>query len=189
MKRSIVTVSMLAILATAASAGCSEHNTTTTTEIAPSGTAASSAATSTAAPAKKPVNIGDTIDLTRVDGSKVAVTLEQLINPATVAGGFGDATKTYVATKLKLTDSGSAPIEGDVNINVSLVGSDDQSYTADLNNVTECTNFESGAFHLTVGESATGCVVFALPHGVSPVRVKYAPSAGFADDFGEWLVK
>ena len=36
------------------------------------------------------------------------------------------------------------------------------------------------------GESASGCVVFALPPGVSPAKVKYAPSSGFADDFGEW---
>lgn len=186
MKRSIVAMSMLAIVAAGMSAGCAKQN--TTTETTPGGTASGPAATSAGAPAKKPGHVGDTIDLTRADGSKIAVTLEQVINPATVQAG-GDAAKTYVATKLKLTDSGSAPIEGDVNINVSLVGSDDQSYTADLNNVTECTNFESGAFHLDVNESATGCVVFALPHGVGPVRVKYAPSAGFADDFGEWSVK
>ena len=82
----------------------------------------------------------------------------------------------------------AAPIDGDVNINVAMVGSDDQSYVADLSNVSECTNFEAGTFHLDPGESATGCVVFALPHGVSPAKVKYLPSAGFADDFGEWVV-
>lgn len=187
MKRSVVAMSLFAILAAATSAGCSSQH--TTTEIAPSGSAPATAATSPSAAANKPGRIGDTLDLIRADDTKIAVTLEQIINPATVAGGTGEADKTYLAAKFKLTDSGSTPIEGDVNINVSLVGSDDQSYTADLNNVTECTNFESGAFHLQASESATGCVVFALPHGVSPVRVKYAPSAGFAPDFGEWLVK
>lgn len=187
MNRSVAAMSLFAILAAGATASCAPQN--SPTEASPTGTAAGAASSASSTPIRPPGHVGDTVDMIRVDGSKIAVTLEQIINPATVEAGAGDADKTYVATKLKLTDSGPAPIEGDVNINVSLVGSDDQSYTADLNNVTECTNFESGAFHLDVEESATGCVVFALPAGVSPVRVKYAPSAGFADDFGEWLVK
>lgn len=83
---------------------------------------------------------------------------------------------------------GSAP-DGAVNVNVSVVGSDDQSYTADLSNdVAECTNFESGLYHLSPGESTTGCVVFARPTGVTVAKVKYTPSEGFASDSGEWLI-
>lgn len=187
MKRSIVAMSMFAVLATGNSAACAKQD--SSTQIGPTEAASSSTTVETSTPAKPPGHVGDTLDMTRADGGKIAVTLLQVINPATVTEGAAESGKTYVATKLKLTDSGTMPVEGDVNVNVALVGSDDQSYTADFNNVTECTNFESGAFHLDADESATGCVVFALPHGVSPVRVKYTPSAGFADDFGEWLVK
>lgn len=186
MKRSIVAMSMFALLATGSAAACTKQ---APTESTPSATASGAATSTAAAAARKPGKLGDTLELTRADGSRIAVTVEQIINPASVEAGGAEAGKDYIATKLKLTDTGPSPIEGDVNINVSIVGSDDQSYTADLSDVTECTNFESGQFHLGVDESATGCVVFALPAGVSPKLVKYVPSAGFADDFGEWLVK
>lgn len=177
MKRSIIALSTFALLV----AGCSAR----TSEGGDSASGDGSAGETTA---KSAAHIGDTLDLTRADGSRVAVTMLQIINPATVANGAGDPTKVYVAAKLKLLDSGPSPIEGDVNVNVALAGSDNQMYTPDLNNVTDCTNFEDGQFHLAPGDSATGCVVFALPHGVTPAKIKYTPSAGFADDFGEWQV-
>lgn len=177
MKRSVVAFSVFALFA----AGCSAQSVEVNEPGSTSGDGSQAASKVTG-------RLGDTLNLTRADDSKIAVTLLQVVNPATVANKPPDATKTYVATKLKITDSSSEAIEGDVNINVSMVGSDDQSYTADLSDVTDCTNFESGAFHLGAGESATGCVVFALPHGVTPARVKYTPSAGFANDFGEWVV-
>ncbi len=174
MKRSIVAVSALAVLA----AACSPQ---------PAEQAAEQPAEQPAA-AKSTARLGEQLDLTRADGSTIAVTLVQVINPATVAHGRGEAGKTYVATELKLTDTGTTAIEGDVNVNVSVIGSDKQSYSADLNDVTECPNFDMGTFHLEAGKSATGCVVFALPHGVTPVTVQYRPSAGFAGDSGEWQV-
>lgn len=190
MKRSVIALSVLALLSLGTATACSKQGTNPpATSKAPAGTAQTSAtATSTVAAPKLSGHTGDTLTLTRADGSTIAVTLVEIINPASVTDGPGDAAKTYLAAKLKITDPGTAPIDGDVNINVAMVGSDDQSYVADLSNVSECTNFEAGTFHLDPGESATGCVVFALPHGVSPTKVKYLPSAGFADDFGEWVV-
>ncbi|HET9874813.1 MAG TPA: hypothetical protein VFQ37_03510 [Mycobacterium sp.] len=177
MKRFIIALSAVAVVAAACSSQTSKDS-----ESAP----ATSETTSTAS--KPAAHVGDTLDLARVDGTKIGVTVMQVINPATVAKGAGDPGKTYLATKLKLADTGTVPIEGDVNVNVALVGSDNQIYIPDLNDVTECTNFESGEFHLEAGESTTGCVVFALPHGVTPTKVKYTPSAGFSPDFGEWQV-
>lgn len=133
-------------------------------------------------------HLGDTLDLIRADGSKIAVTVTRVINPATVANGEDETDKTYIATEMTLADTGKTSIEGDVNANVSVIGSDNQVYGAELNDVTECANFDLGEFHLTPGHSATGCVVFALPHGVSPAKVRYSPSAGFAEDSGEWVL-
>ncbi|GFG69162.1 DUF4352 domain-containing protein [Mycolicibacter senuensis] len=147
----------------------------------------SSSTTATGTAAAKPGRTGDTLTLTRADGSTIAVTLERIITPATVAPGKGDPAVTYIATQLKIANQGSATMNGNANTNVWVLGSDDHSYEPDLNNVSECANFDSGMFHISPGDSATGCVVFALPHGVSPAKVKYAPSSGFADDFGEWL--
>lgn len=68
-----------------------------------------------------------------------------------------------------------------------MTGSDDHSYYADFAVVTECQDFEYGRFLLAAGASTSGCVVFALPPGVSPVKVKYVPSSGISRDAGEWL--
>lgn len=175
MKRFVVALSVFALLGGA----CSSH----TDHSEPAST------TGTGHPAAQSSGrVGDTLQLTRADGSTVAVTLTQIINPATVAGGKGEPGKTYLATQLTLADTGTTAIEGAVNVNVSVVGSDGQTYTAELDDVTECRNFEAGTFHLDAGESATGCVVFALPSGVTPAKVHYKPSAGFAEDSGEWLV-
>lgn len=176
MKRSVVALSVLVLVA-----ACSTQTAQESESSRASGDASNAAATPSG-------HVGDTLNLTRADDSKVAVTLTQIVNPATVADGKGDANKTYVATKLTIVDTGTTAIEGNVNVNVSVIGSDNQSYAPHLGDVTECTNFNEGTFHLAAGESATGCVVFELPRGVTPAKVKYEPSAGFAADFGEWLV-
>lgn len=183
MNRPIIALSVLALTAVGMTA-CSGQ-----AESADGPPAASTTAAGTGtAPARPVGHTGDTLTLTRADGGTLAVTLDGIINPATVTTGDGDPGATYIATKLTIVDSGTAAIEGSVNINVSVAGSDGRSHTADLKNVKECTNFDSGLFRLAPGESATGCVVFALPHGVSPTKVKYVPSAGFANDFGEWAL-
>jgi hypothetical protein len=174
-------LSVAALLSAGALAACSSP-----AESASGPTSSGAAGSGTATP--KSGRTGDTLTLTRADGSTIAVTLVRVISPATVTPGKGDPAAAYIATELKIADPGTVAIDGDVNINTMVYGSDGHSYAPDLNNVSECTNFESGIFELDPGESATGCVVFALPHGVSPTKVKYAPSSGFADDFGEWAL-
>jgi hypothetical protein len=181
MNRPVTALSAAALLSTAVLAACSGP-----TDSA-SGTTSSSAAESRTA-ATKSGHTGDTLTLTRADGSTIEVTLERIISPATVTPDKADPAVSYLATQLKIADPGSTAIDGDVNINTTVFGSDGRSYAPDLNNVSECTNFDSGIFELDPGESATGCVVFALPRGISPTKVRYAPSSGFADDFGEWLL-
>lgn len=131
---------------------------------------------------------GDTLNLDRIGGGRVGVTLVQVINPATVAFGFGDAAKTYVAAEVAIKNLGTTTITGDANNNVALIGSDDHTYRADLATVTECKNFVLGQFVLPPQVSATGCVVFGLPGGVSPAKVRYHPSSGISLDVGEWII-
>lgn len=139
-------------------------------------------------PAPKPVaHVGDTLDLMRVGDQKIAVTLLRVIAPATVPAGWADASKTYIATQLKIANTGTSTIVGNSNSDVSVVGSDNQSYRADFATVTECKDFAYGWFLLAAGSSTTGCVVFGLPHGVTPTKVKYIPSSGISRDVGEWL--
>lgn len=139
-------------------------------------------------PAARPAaHLGETLDLMRIGDQQIAVTLLQVINPATVPNGWGDPAKTYAAVKLKIANTGTTTITGNGNSDVQLIGSDNQEYHADFATVTECRDFVYGWFLIPMGASVTGCVTFALPHGVAPVRVKYTPSSGISHDVGEWL--
>lgn len=179
MKRFVVALLALAlpaVPATSCSSGTSEE----------SGPAVSSS--TPRSPAPKPVaHLGETLDLNRIGEGKIAVTLEQIINPATVPNGEGDPGKNYLATTLTITNTGSQTIVGNANSNVAVVGSDNHTYAADFATVVECKNFSYGWFLLPPGVSVTGCVTFGLPPGITPVKVKYMPSSGISRDVGEWL--
>ncbi|CAJ1501474.1 DUF4352 domain-containing protein [[Mycobacterium] holstebronense] len=139
-------------------------------------------------PAPRPAaHIGQTLDLMRIGGQKIAVTLTEVIAPATVPNGWGTAGKTYLATKLRIENAGTTTIVGNSNSDVTVVGSDDQNYPADFATVNECKDFAYGWFLIAAGSSNTGCVVFALPTGVTAAKVRYAPSSGISQDVGEWL--
>src|ERR1700747_1331995 len=89
MKRSVVALSVLALLA----ASCSTQKSTASEHAASPPTHQS--------PGSQPVaHVGDTLNLMRIGEQKITVTLLQIINPATVPNGWGDAGKTYIATKL-----------------------------------------------------------------------------------------
>ena len=85
----------------------------------------------------------------------------------------------------RVTDiSARYDVSDDANVDAIVVGSDDQTYTASFDSVTQCTNFDGGDFQLEPGESATGCVVFELPDAVQVKEVKWVTLSGV----GEWPV-
>ncbi len=173
-ERRVATLAAFTLLAAACSAPpVSGHGPATTPE-------------SAAAP-KPDGHLGDTLDLVRIGGQQIAVTLRRVVNPATVPHGWGEAGKTYVATTLTITNTGASTIVGNTNSEVMLVGSDNRDYRADIATVTECADFNYGWFLLAAGASTTGCVVFALPPGVRPAKVRYTPSSGISRDVGEWI--
>lgn len=138
-------------------------------------------------PQRPPAYVGDTLELDRIGDSRIAVTLVQVHNPATVRFGR-DPAMNYLATALRIKNLGRLTITGDANNDVSVVGSDQQSYPASLATTSDCSNFVYGQFVLAPQESATGCVTFALPTGVSPATVRYSPSSGISLDVGEWTL-
>jgi hypothetical protein len=180
MKRSVVAVAVFAALATPCSTSCS----TGTSQVSKPAVSTSQHSP----PPKPPAHVGDTLNLLPIGGAKIAVTLVEIINPATVQGGWEDPGKSYVATKLTIKNTGTSTVVGDANNNVAVIGSDDKSYRADFAGVPGCTNFTYGEFLIAAGDSETGCVVFALPPGVTTVKVRYMPSSGISRDVGEWLI-
>lgn len=133
-------------------------------------------------------HVGSTIN---IGGSKgLAVTLQQVIDPAQGADQFTtpDAGNRFVAAKFQIVNNGTAAFSDDANGDVTLIGSDNQSYTADFSDIAGCTNFSSGQFTLASGASATGCVNFQLPNAVKASKVQFQPNSGFSNNTGEWLV-
>lgn len=175
MKRFVVTLAAVVLLA----ASCSAETSNVTGPAAVPSTQRS--------PAPRPVaHVGETLNLMRIGEQQIAVTLTQVINPATVPHAWGDPGKTYIAAKLTITNAGTTTIVGNANSDVVVVGSDNHDYRADFATVTECKDFTYGWFLLAVGASTTGCVAFALPPGVAPVKIKYTPSSGISRDVGMW---
>lgn len=196
MKRNAVRIGVLA-LTVVGLAACStkEVNSPTTSSGAPStvATTPASKASVTTTTAKAEAHVGSTLTLTG-DNASAAVSLNQVINPATGTDGpptddngnpNGDI---YVATLLTIKNTGSQAFQGDANNDSTLVGSNNQDYQADFDDVNECTNFNDGSYQLGAGESVTGCVVFVLPPGVTPAKFQYSPDSGFSNSFGEWLI-
>jgi len=128
-----------------------------------------------------------TLSFTDESGNPYNVAVFPLIDPAK---GAQDATPNagdrFVAVLFKITDTGKNQISDDANINASIIGSNDETYTNDFDDVTECTNFNGGDYALDPKQSALGCVVFQLPNAVNVKRVEWAPNGGFGGRFGEW---
>jgi hypothetical protein len=118
------------------------------------------------------------------------VTLTKVIDPATGGDQYTvpDTGKRFVAAVFTIKDTATQAGTGDANSNATLIGSDNQDYTADFDSVSECTNFSDGEFQLGPGESTTGCVVFQVPTAVTVAKVQWSPQSGFSGSFAEWLV-
>ncbi len=185
---------LLGIIGSAAGSG-SNPTVTTTPASTTKTTSASSGSTNTSSSSKSKSNapttagVGSTID---VGGSKgLAVTLNSVIDPASGADQYTtpNAGYRFVAADIKIVNNGTAAFSDDANSDVTIIGSDNQTYTADFDSVSECTNFNSGQYTLAPGESATGCVVFQLPNTVTTAKVEFQTQSGLSTSTGEWIVK
>jgi hypothetical protein len=119
----------------------------------------------------------------------LAVTITQLIDPATGTDAYDQPNAGYrfVAVGMNLTNQSIATISDDANIDVHVIGTDNQAYPADFNSVTECTNFSYGQFTLLPGGTESGCVLFQIPLGVNVKLVQFSLGFGYLD-VAQWTV-
>jgi hypothetical protein len=117
------------------------------------------------------------------------VQLVQVIDPATPGDpDLGpDPGKRFVATSFKITNTGKTALQDDANNNTTVIGTDNQSYPPDFDEISECTNFNDGSYSLGPGESVNGCVVFEMPSAVKVAKVQWTPNSSFSSTFAEWL--
>ena len=137
--------------------------------------------------AAKPV--GAAISLQTTQGVQLIVTLEHVVDPARATLGEKPPPGTrFVAVKLTVTDrSASRDLSDSADDNVTVVGSNNETYTSYLAGASGCTNFDNGQYRLGPGESATGCVMFPVPEAVRVSEVKWTTDSGFGN-WGEWKV-
>jgi len=121
-----------------------------------------------------------------VNTTNADVTLVKVIDPAQGSNDLTtpDTGKRFVGAEFQIASSGGA-IDDDAEIDASLVGSDNQTYASDFDDIAGCTDFDAGAVKLAPGESSTGCVTFQVPSRVTVKAVKFGTETGTT---GEWLV-
>jgi predicted RNA-binding Zn-ribbon protein involved in translation (DUF1610 family) len=146
--------------------------------------------TSGSSPRSRPraAHVGNAITLNASNNAQLSVTAQQVIDPASGANEFNtpDSGKRFVAVKLRVSNFGSGTYDGNMNNGTTIIGNNGQTYTADANEITGCTNFNNGELTIGPESSATGCVVFQLPIGVSAARVQFNPNSGFGGETAEW---
>lgn len=150
----------------------SSSNTTTTSVVGRGSTPAKSA------------HVGSTLTI-----PGMSLMLQRVIDPAQgVDYETPNSGDRFVGVEMMLTNTGRAAIQDDANNNVSLVGSDGQTYISDVDAIAECTDFNSGTYTLAPGESSTGCVTFQVPDGVTVKKVEFTSLSGLGSNSAEWQV-
>jgi hypothetical protein len=138
-------------------------------------------------PGPGPINTVETIH--DFDGDAFTVLATQIVDPASAATGTSlpGSGERLVAVDLTLDNSSGYEVDGDANEALTLIGSDGQTYAANYQPVTQCTNFGtgSGLIDLAAGSSASGCVVFELPTSVTVRSIWFSLAAGYLD-VAEW---
>lgn len=136
-------------------------------------------------PASTSAHVGTPIPLSK---SSIAVTATSITDPAQSGSQYltPDNGNKYVAVNLTIENKGSTSYKDDADNDTSVVGSDNQTYTASLASVSGCTDFDNGQVNLSAGATVSGCITFEVPSNVSIARVQYTPNSGFSDDTAEW---
>ena len=195
----IVSCVILTALATAGCKTTSVNSTAISTDTAPGASstnatnpAPTTSTASTSAPtATAPVaHVGSVVKVS--DGTQAAsVTLVKVIDPATGADQYttpntGDR---FVGVEISI-NSTNGTVTGDANSDLLVIGSDNQTYTADFDSIAGCTNFNNGEFTVTPGDTNTGCVTYQIPTGVTVSKVQFIPGGGMLPGVtaGQWLV-
>ena len=130
------------------------------------------APTTTTTTQPKVAHVGQAWTVTDASGDNVTVGLLAVIDPAQSPLPAG-AGYRFMAVKITVTNNAAGAFTEDMNNDVLIVGSDDQTYTASMDPVNGCTNFDLGAVALSTGDSSVGCVAFQLPVDVKAAQMDF----------------
>jgi hypothetical protein len=133
--------------------------------------------------------VGSTLAVSNSSGSKLDVTVEKLIEPASGANQYAKpaAGKAFVGVKLLVKNIGTNSYQNNANNETTIVLSTGKASVADYNPLAGCGNFDNGQISLSSGASKTGCVTFQVNSGQKVVAVRYGNTV-FPGTTAEWSV-
>jgi Domain of unknown function (DUF4352) len=155
--------------------------------ITPAPSASGGLATGLQAPPEK---VGSRFDLKDSSEDIYRVTLVKVIDPAHGADQFSspDTGKRFVGLVFRIKALTGSPQNEDANNDAVLVGGNGQTYSADFDEISGYTNFDSGSIHVAQGDTVTGAVTFQVPDGVTVSKVQWSALSGFGS-MVEWNVR
>jgi hypothetical protein len=132
--------------------------------------------------------IGKPVLIAGFGGDRARVTVVRLIDPSTPANALmgADPGSRLVAVEVHIFNAGTTTLDDDALSDLSIAASNRDTYTPGLASAAGCPEFDYGAFTLNRGVSATGCVEFQLPDGVSVERVMFTLGSGEGPQTGVW---
>ena len=163
---------------------------TSTTAVSATGGTGSTPTTTSPTTTVPEAHVGSTLKVS--NGTQAAaVTLVKVIDPAAGADQFTtpNAGDRFVGVEITI-DAINGTLTGDANSDVVVIGSDNQTYTADFDSIAGCTNFNNGEFTVAAGDTSTGCVTYQIPTGITVSKVQFIPDGGVLPGVtaGQWLV-
>jgi hypothetical protein len=184
MLKRLVAAVIFGILIAGCTSASTTVNTTANTFVA---TTSSSAAATTTTTTKPVATIGSTLSLDDGEGNTFTVTLIKVVDPAKGATQFDTAPAGDVLAEVLIKITGTkGNYMDDADSTISVIGSDDQTYSPGFESIAGCTNFNSGDFTVTPGQSVTGCDAIEIKKGVKLATIEY--TGGASNTVGEWKI-
>jgi hypothetical protein len=118
---------------------------------------------------------GAAITVSDSGGTKLAVTLEQVIDPADGGSTYSQPPqgKHFVGVKLHLQNKAATTYQNNANNETMIVLTDGKTVDAGYDPLAGCGNFDNGQVKLKTGAATTGCVTFPVPKGDKVAEVRY----------------
>lgn len=178
---------LVAVAASGLLLAACDPTTTVSTSAANTGGAATGAAKTSAA-ATKPAGLGDTIDVTDLQGAKLAVTLEKVDAKTTATDGFStpDSGKQYYAAQFQIKNVGGTAWSDAVDNCAKVGDASGQQFQTDI-----VSSISSGAMfpdtvNLAAGGVSLGWVIFQVPTGDKVTQVQFTPDSGMGESTAQW---
>src|SRR5215475_9079101 len=118
-------------------------------------------------PSLRSASVGTALAVSDSSGTKLDVTVEKLIDPASGANKYSNPAsgKHFVGVKLHVRNNAVNTYQNNANNETTIVLSNGKTEDANYNPISGCGNFSNGQIKLASQATASGCVTFQVPNG------------------------